>query len=338
MEASLNVPWKFKLFFSLASPAFDLILRNDGTVNRRLLSVINFISSIKKPANSEQVNGVKTYDVVVDQTRELWFRVFVPIQHAEEDLPVLVYFHGGGYVLGSPDMKTYDDLCRRFVNKLNVIVVSVNYRLAPEHRHPAQYDDGFDVLNFLDIHENRLNWLPDNANISHCFVAGDSAGGNLAHHVTRRACEIEFQKLKVIGLLGIHPFFGGEERTNSEMELNGIAPILKMKHTDWFWNAFLPLDEPQTRDHPLINVSGPNSVDISKTDFPATMVVVAGFDILRDWQLRYYEWLKNSGKETYLVDYPNMFHVFNIFPELPESEKLLSEMKEFIQKVLDKVC
>ncbi|MFS7944869.1 putative carboxylesterase [Helianthus anomalus] len=68
------------------------------------------------------------------------------------------------------------------------------------------------------------------------------------------------------------------------------------------------------------------------------MVVVAGFDILRDWQIRYYEWLKKSGKEAYLMDYPNMFHAFYLFPELPESDQLILEVKDFIQKVLNKVC
>ncbi|MFS7935553.1 putative carboxylesterase [Helianthus anomalus] len=68
-------------------------------------------------------------------------------------------------------------------------------------------------------------------------------------------------------------------------------------------------------------------------DFPATMVVVGGFDVLLDWQKRYYEWLKKSGKEAYLVEYPNMYHSFYPFPEFPESEQLMSEFKDFIHKV-----
>ncbi|KAJ0780578.1 putative carboxylesterase [Helianthus annuus] len=72
-------------------------------------------------------------------------------------------------------------------------------------------------------------------------------------------------------------------------------------------------------------------------DLPPTIVVVAGFDILRDWYIRYYEWLKKSGKEVYLVDYPNMFHGFNLLPELPESNKLILEVKDFIHNVLNKV-
>ncbi|MFS7944859.1 putative carboxylesterase [Helianthus anomalus] len=199
---------------------------------------------------------------MMDPTRKFWFCVFVPTQYTVEDLPVIVFFHGGGYIVVSPDAKITHDFCCKSI------------------------------------------WLPENANISCCFIAGDSAGRHIAHHLV----------LRVIGLVAIHPFFGGEERTDSEIRLAGSAPILSTKLTDWLWNVFMPLGEPYNRDHPIINVSGPNSVDISKMDFPATMVVVAGFDILRDWQIRYYEWLKKSGKEAYLVDYPNMFHDFCFFP------------------------
>lgn len=77
------------------------------------------------------------------------------------------------------------------------IVVSVNYRLAPEHKYPAQYDDCFDVVKFLDEDSDRRKFLPENADLSSCFLAGDSAGANIAHHVAKRACESNFAKLKV---------------------------------------------------------------------------------------------------------------------------------------------
>lgn len=134
----------------------------------------------------------------------------------------------------------------------------------------------------------------------------------------------------------IQPFFGGEKRTDSEIRLDGSVPLLSLTRTDWLWNAFMPLGEPYNRDHPIINVSGPNAIDISKVDLPPIMVVATGFDILRDWQIRYYEWLKKSGKEAYLVDYPNTFHGFYLFSELPEYEQLTLNVKSFIHKILIK--
>ncbi|KAI7725460.1 hypothetical protein M8C21_025465 [Ambrosia artemisiifolia] len=329
---SLSLPWKTRISLKLTEVGFDLIIRKDGTLNQSLLKLVGIRTS---PSLS---NGVKTYDVEVDPTRKLWFRVYVPTQYAEQELPVMVFFHGGGFIVLNPAARKYDDVCRRFAKELPAVIASVDYRLAPEHRHPSQHDDGFDVLKFLDIEENRSKWLPKNTNISRCFIGGDSAGGHITHYVAERAAQFKFQQLKVIGLVVIQPFFGGEERTDSEVRLDGTAPILSMRRTDALWKAFLPLGEPYNRDHPSINISGPNAGDISKVDLPPTMVVVAGFDILRDWQIRYYEWLKKSGKEAYLVDYPNMFHAFYLFPELPESDQLMSEVKDFIQKVLNKVC
>ncbi|KAI7725450.1 hypothetical protein M8C21_025455 [Ambrosia artemisiifolia] len=332
---SLSLPWKLRILLSLAGPAIDLVTRKDGTVNRCLLKLVDLL---RVQPSSEPINGVKTYDVVVDSTRKLWFRVFVPTQYAELELPVMVFFHGGGFIVLSPDFKLYDEVCRKFARELPAIVVSVDYRLTPENRHPSQHDDGFDVLKFLDNEENRSKWLPKNANISRCFIAGDSSGAHITHFIALRASQFKFQQLQVIGLVAIQPFFGGEERTDSETRLDGSAPILSTKRTDWLWNAFMALGEPYNRDHPIINVTGPNAVDILEMDLPPTMVVVAGFDILRDWQIRYYQWLKKSGKEAYLVDYSNMFHEFFLFSELPESDQLISEMKDFVHKVLHKVC
>ncbi|KAK6150678.1 hypothetical protein DH2020_015610 [Rehmannia glutinosa] len=332
----LLLPWKTRISLFFLNAVNDSSRRPDGTVNRRLFRLLDSIG-LKTPPNPKPRNGVKTSDITVDPSRNLWFRLFVPCHSQSESdpqLPVIVFFHGGGFVYLGPDFKAYDDVCRRFAREVPAVVVSVNYRLAPEYRYPAQYDDGFDILRFLD---NHTHVLPENADVSRCFLAGDSAGGNLAHHVAKRACDSKFTHLKVIGVVAIQPFFGGEERTKSEIELAKVDVIVSLSRTDWMWKAFMPPGEGMDRDHEAINVSGPRAADISKLDFPATMVVVAGFDSLKDWQTRYYEWLKKSGKEAYLVEYPNMIHAFYIFPELPESGQLISDTKHFIRKQCSKL-
>lgn len=192
-KSQLNLPLRTRIVLSAIDLAIDPLLRDDGTVPRGLMNLVDF----QIPALSIPVNGVKTHDVMVDPTRNLWFRVFVPTQYAEEDLPVMVYFHGGGYIALSPDVAVLDYVGRNFAKELHAVVVSVDYRLAPENRHPSQHDDGFDVLKFLDNEDNRSKWLPENANVSQCFIAGESAGGHLAHHVTLRASQFKFQQLKV---------------------------------------------------------------------------------------------------------------------------------------------
>lgn len=317
----LTIPLKTRIALTVISTFTDNAQRPDGTINRRFLRLFDF----RAPPNPKPVNSVSTSDFVVDQSRDLWFRLFTP--HVSGDrIPVVVFFHGGGFAFLSPNSYPYDNVCRRFARKLPVFVVSVNYRLAPEHRYPAQYDDGFDVLKYLE--ENHGKILPANADLSRCFFAGDSAGGNIAHNVAIRVCRAScFTALKLVGLISIQPFFGGEERTEAEKSLVG-AFLVSQARTDWCWKAMLP--EGSNRDHESVNVGGPNAVDISDLDYPETMVVAAGFDPLKDWQRSYYEWIKLSGKRATLIEYPNMFHAFYIFPELPESGQLIMRIKDFV--------
>ncbi|CAN8277356.1 unnamed protein product [Cochlearia groenlandica] len=321
-KPKLTIPLKTRIAVSLVTKFTDAAQRHDGTINRRLLSLLDF----RAPPNPKPINTVSSSDFVVDPSRDLWFRLYTP--HAvvsNHRIPVVVFFHGGGFVFLSPNSHPYDNVCRRFAKSLPAYVISVNYRLAPEHRYPAQYDDGFAVINHLAA--NRGEILPENADLTRCFFAGDSAGGNIAHNVAIRICDRRISSsaaVKLIGLISIQPFFGGEERTESEKRLVGM-PLVCSERTDWCWKAMLP--EGANRDHAAANVA---AVEISDLDFPETMVVVAGFDPLSDWQRRYYEWLKLSGIRVTLFEYPNMFHAFYIFPELPESGQLMQRVKEFV--------
>ncbi|KAK9939643.1 hypothetical protein M0R45_016333 [Rubus argutus] len=302
-QTSPHLPCKLRFLLFILSIVLDVARRSNGTVNRRLMNLFDF----KASPSLKPTNRVKTSDVMVDHSRNLWFRLYVPNTTGAAKLPVIVYFHGGGFVFFSANSKPYDDLCKRLALSLPAVVISVNYRLAPEHPYPAQYDDGFDVLKFVDT--ANFEGFPSEIDMSRCFLAGDSAGGNVAHHVAVKASDHDhFSKMKVIGLIGIQPFFGGEERTESEIKLTK-ALLITLERTDWYWKAFFAGEK-----------------------FPATIVFMGGFDPLQDWQKRYYEGLKKSGKEAYLIEYPNSFHGFYGFPELNESCLLIEEVKDFIEK------
>ncbi|AES75954.1 probable carboxylesterase 18 [Medicago truncatula] len=327
------LPWKVRATISLLTVLTDASCRANGTVNRRLF---NFFD-LKSSPNATPVNGVSTKDVTVNAENNVWFRLFTPTVAGEvtgdggatkaTSLPVVIFFHGGGYTFLSPSSNLYDAVCRRLCREISAVIVSVNYRLTPEHRYPSQYEDGEAVLRFLD--EN-VTVLPANADLSKCFLAGDSAGGNLAHDVVVRACKTGLQNIRVIGLILIQPFFGGEERTEAEINLVGM-PFVSVAKTDWIWKVFLP--EGSDRDHGAVNVCGPNAEDLSGLDYPDTLVFVGGFDPLIDWQKRYYDWLKKCGKKAELIEYPNMVHGFHVFPDFPESTQLIMQVKDFINKV-----
>ncbi|KAL5776067.1 hypothetical protein ACOSP7_008993 [Xanthoceras sorbifolium] len=325
-----TLSWKFKLAMSIFTLGVKLSRRSDGTINRRLMSLFD----IKAPPSAQPINGVKVSDITIDPSRPLWFRLYVPTSidggYTNEDsqLPVIVYFHGGGFAWMSANSLPCNDLCRRLARELPAIIVSVNYRNSPEQRYPSQVDDCFDVIKYIENNTN-LEGFPTNINLNHCFIGGDSAGGNLAHHVAVKASKYEFLNLKFIGVISIQPFFGGEERTEPETRLAG-APLSNLEGNDWLWRVFLP--EGSDRDHPAANVFGPNSGDISGLNFPATIVIVGGFDPIQEWQRRYYEGLKKCGKEANLIEYPNAFHGFYVVPELPESSLFVKEVRKFIKE------
>nr|KYP42265.1 putative gibberellin receptor GID1L3 [Cajanus cajan] len=315
------LPWKTRLQIYFLTAATDAVRRSNGTVNRRLM---NFLDRKTHP-NKAPINAVSVQDVTVDATRNLWFRLFTPAA-AAAGLPVVIFFHGGGFAFLSPDSFVYDAFCRRLCRRVPAVVVSVNYRHTPEHRWPSQYDDGEDVLKFL---AENPGVLPENADVSKCFLAGDSAGANIAHHVAVRVGKSGLRGIRVVGLVSIQPWFGGEGGTAAEERLDAV-PIVSVARTDWLWKAFLPAGS--DRDHGAVNVCGPNSEDLSGLDYPETVVFVGGFDPLQDWQKRYYEWLKNCGKKAELIEYPTMIHAFYLFPELPESSEFISQVKDFITK------
>uniref|UniRef100_A0A0E0I4T2 Alpha/beta hydrolase fold-3 domain-containing protein n=1 Tax=Oryza nivara TaxID=4536 RepID=A0A0E0I4T2_ORYNI len=241
---------------------FALGHRRDGSVRRLFFSLLDI--HVRAKRRRPDAAGVRSVDVTIDASRGLWARVFSPSPTKGEALPVVVFFHGGGFVLFSAASFYYDRLCRRICRELRAVVVSVNYRLAPAHRFPAAYDDGLAALRYLEA-----NGLPEAAavDLSSCFLAGDSAGGNMVHHVA-------------------HVCGGG---------------------------------------------GGEHDVEVAEA-FPAAMVAIGGFDLLKGWQARYVEALRGKGKAVRVVEYPGAIHGFCLFPELADSGELVEEMKLFVQE------
>ncbi|KAL0364457.1 UNVERIFIED_CONTAM: putative carboxylesterase 18 [Sesamum angustifolium] len=303
------------------------ILRSDNTINRRIYNLFNITSPAPATKLIDNTTPVSTSDVPVDPSRNLWFRLFVPTTASNTPLPFILYFHGGGFYAFGPDFINYDSLCSRLAAQLPAVIASVNYRLAPEHRYPSQYEDGYDSLQFINSHNYAV--LPANTDLSKCFIAGDSAGGNIAHHVTVRACNNSQQldKLRIEGLMLLQPFFGGEERTEAELRLKR-APVLNVEYTDTMWRGFLP--DGADRNHHAANVL--NSGEVKNVELPRTVVVVGGYDPLQDWQRRYVGWMNKCGKEVELVEYPNAIHGFYLFPEVAEYQLLFHSMRDFITK------
>ncbi|MQM21869.1 hypothetical protein Taro_054916 [Colocasia esculenta] len=342
------IPWRTRLCIAMSSLAIDAVRRPDGTV-RRFLSLLD----VTVGPDASPARGVRTADVPVDPSRGLWFRLFLPALHqitGTGKLPIVVFFHGGGFAFFSPASWVFDAFCRRICHQTGAAVVSVNYRLAPEHRCPAPYVDGVDVLRFLDSYPSNsggfrhggpsggklLQNFFEAADLSKCFVVGDSAGGNIAHHVAHRwtagGPPLTKGRIRLVGLVVIQPFFGGESRVESEVRL-ARDPLLLVntERTDWLWRVFLPMGA--CRDHEASNPAA--AVEGVGDGFPPAMVVVGGLDPLKGWQTEYVESLRKMEKEAMLVEYPDALHGFIVLPGLGASvATLVEEMRMFIQKHL----
>uniref|UniRef100_A0ACD5TZI0 Uncharacterized protein n=1 Tax=Avena sativa TaxID=4498 RepID=A0ACD5TZI0_AVESA len=260
---------------------------------------------------------------------------------ASRPLPVVVYLHGGGFMFISASSWALDTVCRRFCHQLGVVLVSVNYRPAPEHRYPAAYDDCMDVLRYLG--STGPGGLPAHISVSvavdlsRCFLIGDSAGGNIAHHVALEwtvspgaSPHSGNTVVRLADIMLLQPYFGGEERTEAELTLDGMVPIVNIRLSDWAWRSFLP--EGADRNHPAAHVTGQAGPEPELGEaFPPTMVVVGRYDPLQDWPRRYASMMLRKGKAVSLVEFPGAIHAFYGFPDLPDTVRLMEKMKDFIR-------
>lgn len=331
------VPLNTWVLISNFKLAYNLLRRPDGTFNRDLAEFLDR----KVPANASPVDGVISFDVIIDRSTNLLSRVYRPapapagagadaslaapaafLAEIERPLsaapvPVIVFFHGGSFAHSSSNSAIYDSLCRRFVSMCGAVVVSVSYRRSPEFRFPCAYDDGWAALKWASTRP----WLRSGRDSKvRIFLAGDSSGGNIAHNVALRAVE---SGIEISGNILLNPMFGGEGRKESELMLDGKY-FVTLQDRDWYWRAFLP--EGADRDHPACNPFGPHGVDLRGLPFPRSLVVVAGFDLIRDWQLAYADGLKKAGQSVkllYLLQatigfylLPNNNHFFEVMEEI----------------------
>jgi len=208
-------------------------------------------------------------------------------------LPALIYFHGGGFVLGGLDMN--DRPCRALANDSGCVVISVDYRLAPEHPFPAAVDDAFAVTAF--VASRAADFGVDPARIA---VGGDSAGGNLATVVALRARDsggpsLAFQLL-------VYPLVDFTDESPSMREY-GSGHFLTTELMDYFADHYLPrpIDRRQAWASPL---------HANLKQLPPALVLTAECDPLRDQGEAFAQRLQEAGVPTVLKRYDGMFHPF----------------------------
>lgn len=251
---------------------------------------------------------------VVNQTvpgpdGDIPIRIYTPVAAGGEPLPALIFFHGGGFVIG--DLETHDGLCRLLANEASCRVIAVDYRLAPEHKFPAAIDDAYAATSWIEANAASLG-----VDANRLAVGGDSAGGGLAAAVAQMMQAKGKTKLAFQMLLFPVTHIGADTVSMRDF---AEGYFLEMRTLNWFYDYYAPNAEDRNdpRASPLL------SEDLS--GLPPAYVVVAGFDPLHDEGVAYAEKLRDAGVRVTLDDYPDMVHDFiymqNVLPQAPDALK-----------------
>ncbi|KAE8820400.1 hypothetical protein D1007_01544 [Hordeum vulgare] len=304
-------------------------------------SVIRGDESVLRPREPfPDVPGVEWKDVVYHAAHGLRVRVYRPASASSTiaggggKLPVLVYFHGGGYCLCSFAQPPFHAFCLRAAAELPTVVLSVQYRLAPEHRLPAAIHDGAAFLSWLrgqaELGAGADTWLAESANFARTIISGVSAGANMAHHLTVQvaSARLPVSPVRVVGYVLLSAFFGGAERTASEADLT-MDVSLPVEMCEQLWHMSLPVGA--TRDHPVANPFGPESPSLAPVELPPALVVAPLGDVLRDRVLGYAARLKDMGKDVELVEFEGQQHGFSILQPFGEAaDELMGVLRRFV--------
>ncbi|MCM3575239.1 MULTISPECIES: alpha/beta hydrolase [Mesobacillus] len=272
-----------------------------------------FEQSAKQMSRAEKL--AKTEDRKINGFNgEIKIRIYTPKETEESKLPAIVYYHGGGWVIGN--IETHDALCHTLSNEAECIVVSVDYSLAPESKFPVPVEDSYLAA----------KWVLDNAeelNIDENFiaVAGDSAGGNLAAAVS--FLSVERQTPSIAYQMLFYPSTGFEYTPSYEKYGEGY--YLTKSTMNWFREQYL--NTPADTQNPL---AAPLLIPDDITEkLPPAFIMTAELDPLCDGGEHFAMKLKNAGVETEYVCVPGMLHGFLGMTEfLPDGKKSIKDAAE----------
>ncbi len=235
---------------------------------------------------------------------------------ADQILPALVFFHGGGWVIG--DLDTHDAACRHIANRSGAAVVAVDYRMGPEHKFPAAVDDAFAAVQFVSAEAARLKLDPDRL-----ALGGDSAGGNLTAVVSLLARDRGLGGIRLQVLIYPATDFTGHY---GSQERFAEGHLLTKANQAWFRGHYLD-DSDQMADWRASPLLAPDHRGL-----PPAYVLTAGFDPLSDEGEAYAKRLEAVGITVTRRLFPGQIHGFiTMGRAIPEAGTALDEVGDIVK-------
>ncbi|KAK3036502.1 hypothetical protein RJ639_030516 [Escallonia herrerae] len=175
----------------------------------------------KLPPSTDPYTGVRSRDLVLRQKTGLSGRIYIPksTRQPSPKLPLLVYFHGGGFCTGSAFIAPIHNYSNSRAAKANIVILSVEYRKAPRYPLPIAYNDSWDAVKWVAAEAHTSDnkaWLKKHVDFNGVFFAGDSAGANIAHNMAMRTGSEKLKGIKLAGIVLIHPFLWAEKPLSSK--------------------------------------------------------------------------------------------------------------------------
>ncbi|RVT89716.1 alpha/beta hydrolase [Sphingomonas crocodyli] len=269
------------------------------------------------------------YDVplasVADRTidlpgRSIGIRIYTP--QGDGPFPIVAYYHGGGFVIG--DLEVADAICRAIASGTGAVLVSVDYRLAPEHPFPAANDDAWDALNWIVDHAADLNGDP-----ARIAVAGDSAGANISASMTLRARAAGLPLAAQVLMYGAPAY---PDLTLPSFNEHANGPLITRDEAIYYWGHYLP--DPADRTNPDAAAAHATS----HAGLPPAFVASGECDPTRDTGEAYADLLAAAGVPTVKRRYAGMPHgFFSWVPYVPSVRTAMGELCEWLLGKLERV-
>jgi acetyl esterase len=273
-------------------------------------------SALANRGDPQAVESIREVELALDG-RTLRARLYVPL--GDESKALVVYFHGGGFIVG--DLDTHDALCRRLSSDTRMRFLSVEYRLAPEHPFPAGIDDAVDSIGYVFAHLAEF----DDPDVQ-LIVMGDSAGATL---MTVACALTRAEDLRIAAQVVIYPTLGPDLFTDSVHEY-GVGHALDIDHLRYDYGLYLNgwTDHSDPRVTPLM------FEDL--TGAPSAIVVVAQCDPLRDEAVAYAGLLEHFGVRVELLEAEGMIHGFLRLPTMvPEALEIIDDLAKHMHRYVE---